>query len=72
MFKDNQSVEGKVVIVTGASRGIGEATVKLLSAAGAQVVGCSLLDRADHYSRRRSRQCDAASTGPVLKRHALG
>lgn len=32
------SVEGKVVVITGASSGIGEATAKLLAANGAMVM----------------------------------
>lgn len=35
-------VAGKVVVVTGAASGIGEATAKVLGAAGAQIVACDL------------------------------
>jgi NADP-dependent 3-hydroxy acid dehydrogenase YdfG len=34
----NHNVEGKVVVITGASSGLGEATAKILSAQGATVV----------------------------------
>ena len=34
----SQNIEGKVVIITGASSGLGEATARLLSAEGASVV----------------------------------
>jgi NADP-dependent 3-hydroxy acid dehydrogenase YdfG len=34
----SQNVEGKVVVITGASSGLGEATAKILSAQGATVV----------------------------------
>jgi len=42
----SNSIEGKVVVITGASSGLGEATARLLSAEGAQVVlGARRLDR---------------------------
>jgi len=34
----NNNIEGKVVVITGASSGLGEATARLLSAQGASVV----------------------------------
>ena len=34
----SNNIEGKIVVVTGASGGLGEATVRLLSAEGAAVV----------------------------------
>jgi len=34
----SQNIEGKVVVITGASSGLGEATARLLSAEGATVV----------------------------------
>ncbi len=34
----NSNMNGKVIVITGASSGIGEATARLLSAAGAYVV----------------------------------
>jgi NADP-dependent 3-hydroxy acid dehydrogenase YdfG len=33
----NNNIEGKVVVITGASSGLGEATARLLSAQGATV-----------------------------------
>jgi NADP-dependent 3-hydroxy acid dehydrogenase YdfG len=42
----NQNIEGKVVVITGASSGLGEATARLLSAQGASVVlGARRVDR---------------------------
>ncbi|HET6465235.1 MAG TPA: SDR family oxidoreductase, partial [Nitrospiria bacterium] len=42
----NNNIEGKVVVVTGASSGLGEATARLLSSQGATVVlGARRLDR---------------------------
>jgi NADP-dependent 3-hydroxy acid dehydrogenase YdfG len=35
------SIEDKVVVITGASSGLGEATARLLSAQGARGVGCA-------------------------------
>ena len=38
----SNNIEGKVVVITGASSGLGEATARLLSAEGASVmVGCT-------------------------------
>jgi NADP-dependent 3-hydroxy acid dehydrogenase YdfG len=34
----NNNIEGKVVVITGASSGLGEATARMLSAQGATVV----------------------------------
>jgi NADP-dependent 3-hydroxy acid dehydrogenase YdfG len=34
----SENIEGKVVVLTGASSGLGEATARLLSAQGASVV----------------------------------
>jgi NADP-dependent 3-hydroxy acid dehydrogenase YdfG len=34
----SKNIEGKVVVITGASSGLGEATARLLSAQGASVV----------------------------------
>jgi NADP-dependent 3-hydroxy acid dehydrogenase YdfG len=42
----NNNIEGKVVVITGASSGLGEATARLLSAQGATVVlGARRADR---------------------------
>jgi len=53
----SHNIEGKVVVITGASSGLGEATARLLSAQGASVVlGARRIDRlrvlADELSRR--------------------
>ena len=53
----HHNIEGKVVVITGASSGLGEATARLLSAQGARVVlGARRIDRlrvlADELSRR--------------------
>ena len=53
----SNNIEGKVVVITGASSGLGEATARLLSAQGASVVlGARRIDRlrvlADELSRR--------------------
>jgi len=37
-MKMSNNIEGKVVVITGASSGLGEATARLLSAQGALVV----------------------------------
>ena len=42
----NNNIEGKVVVITGASSGLGESTARLLSAQGASVVlGARRVDR---------------------------
>ena len=42
----NNNIEGKVVVITGASSGLGEATARLLSAQGARVaLGARRVDR---------------------------
>ena len=53
----SDNIEGKVVVITGASSGLGEATARLLAAQGASVVlGARRIDRlkvlADELSRR--------------------
>ena len=53
----SHNIEGKVVVITGASSGLGEATARLLAAQGASVVlGARRIDRlkvlADELSRR--------------------
>jgi NADP-dependent 3-hydroxy acid dehydrogenase YdfG len=53
----SNNIEGKIVVITGASSGLGEATARLLSAQGASVVlGARRIDRlramADELSRR--------------------
>ena len=43
---NNKNIEGKVVVITGASSGLGESTARLLSAQGASVVlGARRVDR---------------------------
>ncbi len=43
---NNNNIEGKVVVITGASSGLGESTARLLSAQGASVVlGARRVDR---------------------------
>jgi NADP-dependent 3-hydroxy acid dehydrogenase YdfG len=42
----NNNIEGKVVVITGASSGLGEATARYLAAQGATVVlGARRIDR---------------------------
>jgi NADP-dependent 3-hydroxy acid dehydrogenase YdfG len=43
---NNNKIEGKVVVITGASSGLGESTARLLSAQGASVMlGARRVDR---------------------------
>ncbi|ATU90823.1 SDR family oxidoreductase [Phyllobacterium zundukense] len=49
------NIEGKVVAITGASSGIGEATARLLAAAGAHVViGARRIDRLEQFANEIS------------------
>lgn len=77
-----KTLENKVAIVTGMSRGLGEAIAEGLAAAGAKVVGCDLLDEAGQAVAERASQrgdvleyhhCDVTSWDSVvaLVRHAI-
>ena len=56
-----QNIEGKVIVITGASSGLGEATARLLSGQGACVVlGARRVDRLLRWSM--------TSCGKVVKR----
>ena len=56
-----QNIEGKVVVVTGASSGLGEAAVRHLAAAGAKIViGARRLDRLEALASALSLGADAA------------
>lgn len=45
------SLEGKTIVVTGTSRGLGAETAKMLKAAGARVIGLDLNESADYVDR---------------------
>jgi NADP-dependent 3-hydroxy acid dehydrogenase YdfG len=48
----SDNIEGKVVVITGASSGLGEATARFLSAQGASVVlGARRVDRIQSLPR---------------------
>lgn len=57
------NIEGKVVVITGASSGIGEATAKLLAANGAKVVlGARRDDRLKELKESIGQNCIYAVT----------
>jgi NADP-dependent 3-hydroxy acid dehydrogenase YdfG len=64
----SQNIEGKVVVITGASGGLGEATARLLSTEGATVVlGARRMNRlqtlAEELTRSRLRDEPAGGRG---------
>ena len=59
----NNHIEGKVVVITGASSGLGEAAARLLAAQGASVV---LGARRDASRRWRRTEAAAARPSPSL------
>jgi NADP-dependent 3-hydroxy acid dehydrogenase YdfG len=63
-------ITGKVVVITGASSGIGEATALLLAARGARVVlGARRTDRLDELTRRITGDGGEAIWLPIDVRH---
>ena len=63
----NNNIEGKVIVITGASSGLGEATARLLSAHGATVVlGARRADRihslAEEFTRRGGKDSPSQRT----------
>jgi NADP-dependent 3-hydroxy acid dehydrogenase YdfG len=62
----NNNIEGKIVVITGASSGLGEATARLLSAQGASVVlGARRIDRLRALADELSRRGDKAFAVPT-------
>ena len=59
-------LNGQVAIVTGASRGIGEAIARTLAAAGATVVGTSTSGGGAEAIAKTLSQAGAKGTGKVL------
>ncbi|URK88228.1 SDR family oxidoreductase [Rhizobium sp. RCAM05350] len=63
-----EGIEGKVVVITGASSGLGEAAVRLLSAGGAKpVLGARRLDRLEALAAECGLGRDAAVQTDVTK-----
>lgn len=63
-----QGIEGKVVVITGASSGLGEATARILARNGAKVVlGARRLDRLQHIAKELSLSSDAVVQTDVAK-----
>lgn len=64
-----QNIEGKVVVITGASSGLGEATARHLAAAGAKLVlGARRIDRLQGLVRELGLETDAAVRTDVTDR----
>ncbi len=60
-------IKDKVVVITGASSGIGEATAVMLAERGAKVVlGARGLDRLEALARRRSKRPTLNVQRPTL------
>jgi NADP-dependent 3-hydroxy acid dehydrogenase YdfG len=63
-----QGIENKVVIITGASSGLGEATARILAKNGAKVVlGARRLDRLHHIAKELSLSDDAVVQTDVAR-----
>ena len=64
-----QNIDGKIVVITGASSGLGEATARLLAKEGAKLVlGARRLDRLQSLTREIDIEADAAIRTDVTKR----
>jgi NADP-dependent 3-hydroxy acid dehydrogenase YdfG len=64
-----QGIEGKVVVITGASSGLGEAAARHLAGEGAKLVlGARRLDRLQHLAKDLSLDDRAAVATDVVKR----
>jgi NADP-dependent 3-hydroxy acid dehydrogenase YdfG len=65
----SNNIEGNVIVITGASSGLGEATARLLSAQGARVVlGARRLDRIESLSGDLSaRGGEALAVGTAVR-----
>ncbi|WP_281646948.1 3-oxoacyl-ACP reductase FabG [Parendozoicomonas sp. Alg238-R29] len=66
MQQDNAGLSGKVALVTGASRGIGQAIALRLGVAGATVVGTATSDRGAEAISEFLQQNGVAGTGMCL------
>ena len=67
-----QNIDGKVVVITGASSGLGEATARHLAAAGARLVlGARRLDRLEALARELGLGADAALKTDVTDREQV-
>src|SRR5437667_12892847 len=67
----SQNIEGKVVVITGASSGLGEATARLLSAQGASVVlGARRVDGSQALADELNRSGGKALAIPTDVTHA--
>jgi len=61
--------EGKVVLITGAARGIGRATAELFAAQGANIIACDIADKVPQAQASTATSTDLEGTAIAVRSH---